>query len=210
MEVEGVEIDDKITDLARTYFELPKETKVATYDGRAYLNAVDTKYDVIMVDAYQDITIPFQMSSVEFFTLVRDHLTEDGVMVVNMNMRGNNEGSINDYLADTIASVFDTVYTADVAGSTNRELFASENSDILDTFQENRLKLENQNLLQMMELVASGFTEYKAGNYVMTDDKAPVELLGMQVIDELIQDEVAYYKEIYDENGISGVLDMLE
>jgi hypothetical protein len=32
----------------------------------------------------------------------------------------------------------------------------------------------------------------------------------MQVIDELIQDEVAYYKEIYDENGISGVLDMLE
>jgi hypothetical protein len=62
----------------------------------------------------------------------------------------------------------------------------------------------------MMELVASGFTEYKAGNYVMTDDKAPVELLGMQVIDELIQDEVAYYKEIYDENGISGVLDMLE
>jgi hypothetical protein len=127
-----------------------------------------------------------------------------------MNMRGNNEGSINDYLADTIASVFDTVYTADVAGSTNRELFASENSDILDTFQENRLKLENQNLLQMMELVASGFTEYKAGNYVMTDDKAPVELLGMQVIDELIQDEVAYYKEIYDENGISGVLDMLE
>jgi hypothetical protein len=103
-----------------------------------------------------------------------------------------------------------TVYTADVTGSTNRELFASENSDILDTFQENRLKLENQNLFQMMELVASGFTEYKAGNYVMTDDKAPVELLGMQVIDELIQDEVAYYKEIYDENGISGVLDMLE
>jgi spermidine synthase len=210
MEVEGVEIDDKITDLARTYFELPKETKVTTYDGRAYLNAVDTKYDVIMVDAYQDITIPFQMSSVEFFALVREHLTEDGVMVVNMNMRGSNEGSINDYLADTIASVFGTVYTADVAGSTNRELFASENSNILDTFQENSLKIENQNLFQMMKSVASGFTEYKAGNYVMTDDKAPVELLGMQVIDELIQDEVAYYKEIYDENGISGVLDMLE
>ena len=35
-----------------------------------------------MVDAYQDITIPFQMSSVEFFTLVREHLNENGVMVV--------------------------------------------------------------------------------------------------------------------------------
>ena len=36
----------------------------------------------------------------------------------------------------------------------------------------------------------------------MTDDKAPVELLGMKVIDQLIQDEVAYYKDIYHEEGI--------
>jgi hypothetical protein len=150
------------------------------------------------------------MSSVEFFTLVKDHLTEDGVMVVNMNMRGSDKGSINDYLTDTIAAVFDTVYTADVSGSTNRELFASENTDILATFQENRLKIANQNLLQMMELVANGLTKYEAGNYLMTDDKAPVELLGMQVIDELIQDEVAYYRNIYDENGISGVIEMLQ
>jgi spermidine synthase len=210
MKVEGVEIDSKITDLARNYFSLPQETEVTTYDGRAYLNAVDTKYDVIMVDAYQDITIPFQMSSAEFFTLVREHLTEDGVMVVNMNMRGSSEGSINDYLADTISSVFDAVYTVDVADSTNRELFASENSSMLDVFRENRLRLSNQNLRQMMERVAGGLNEYEAGNYLMTDDKAPVELLGMQVIDELIQDEVAYYKKIYNEKGISGVLEMLK
>jgi hypothetical protein len=61
----------------------------------------------------------------------------------------------------------------------------------------------------MMERVAGGLNEYEAGNYLMTDDKAPVELLGMQVIDELIQDEVAYYKKIYNEKGISGVLEML-
>ena len=45
-----------------------------------------TSNDVIMVDAYQDITIPFQMSSTEFFTMVREHLNPGGVMVVNMNM----------------------------------------------------------------------------------------------------------------------------
>ena len=50
---------------------------LGTYDGRAYLNTIDEKYDVIMVDAYQDISIPFQMSSVEFFTLVKNHLTEN-------------------------------------------------------------------------------------------------------------------------------------
>lgn len=64
--IEGVEIDSKITDLAYEYFDMPESVDVTTYDGRAYLQAVDKKYDVILVDAYQDITIPFQMSSTEF------------------------------------------------------------------------------------------------------------------------------------------------
>jgi protein-L-isoaspartate O-methyltransferase len=86
--IEGVEIDGKIMELARTYFNEPEDVIVTEYDGRAYLNAIDRTYDVIMVDAFRDITIPFQMSSVEFFTSVRDHLNDGGVMVVNLNMRG--------------------------------------------------------------------------------------------------------------------------
>ena len=43
----------------------------------------------------------------------------------------------------------------------------------------------------------------------MTDDQAPVELLGMQVIDELIRDEVSYYRGIFEEEGIQGLLDEL-
>lgn len=209
MDIEGVEIDEKITDLARTYFELPESVPVTTYDGRAFLNAVEEKYDVIMVDAYQDITIPFQMSSVEFFTLVKDHLAEDGVMVVNMNMRGREEGNINQYLADTIASVFEYVYTIDVQGSTNRELFASANGAMTDNLAAGLGKLGNQDLADMMARVSGGLTAYEAGNYLMTDDKAPVELLGMRVIDDLIMDEVNYYKGIYEEKGIRGVLDSL-
>lgn len=38
------------------------------------------RYDLIMVDAYQDITIPFQMSSTEFFTMVSNHLNPGRVM----------------------------------------------------------------------------------------------------------------------------------
>ena len=174
MDIEGVEIDEKITDLAREYFELPESVPVTTYDGRAYLNAVEEKYDVIMVDAYQDITIPFQMSSVEFFTLVKDHLAEDGVMVVNMNMRGREEGNINQYLADTIASVFDQVYTIDVQGSTNRELFASDNTAMTDNLAAGLEKLGNKELADMMARVSGGLTAYDAGDYLMTEDKAPV------------------------------------
>lgn len=205
--VTGVEIDEKITKLAETYFQMPKEVEVVTYDGRAYLNVSDETYDVIMVDAYQDITIPFQMSSVEFFTLVRDHLAEDGVMVVNMNMRGTKEGNINQYLSDTIASVFEEVYTADVPGSTNRLLYASNAKDLMQTFALGRKSLADPELSAMMEKAAGGMLSYQAGMYRMTDDKAPVEVLGMQVIDDLIEGEIGYYKEIFKKEGISGILD---
>ncbi|MCR5848494.1 MAG: fused MFS/spermidine synthase [Lachnospiraceae bacterium] len=205
----GVEIDEKITELAREYFELPEDVEVVTYDGRAYLNAVDEKYDVIMVDAYQDITIPFQMSSEEFFSLVKDHLKDGGVMVVNMNMKSGGEGSINEYLSDTISSVFSEVYYSDTFGVSNREVFASDNPEMLRVFAENVEKEEDYELSWMMDQVSNRLVEYNAGDYVMTDDKAPVELLGMKVIDELIQAEVSYYKEIFKEGGIKAVIEML-
>lgn len=209
MNIEGVEIDEKITRLARDYFALPQDMPVAAYDGRAYLQASDRKYDVIMVDAYQDITIPFQMSSLEFFTMVRNHLKDDGVMVVNMNMRGTKEGSINQYLADTVSHVFDTVYTVDVTGSTNRELFASSSADILEVLQDNTALTADSRLADLMDQVADGLEAYGPGRYLMTDDKAPVELLGMRVIDELIRDEVEYYRGIYEREGIRGLLEQL-
>lgn len=204
--IEGVEIDGKITELAVKYFDMPEEVDITTYDGRAYLNAVDKKYDVIMVDAYQDITIPFQMSSVEFFTLVKEHLTGDGVMVVNMNMHSEEEGNINEYLCDTIASVFDNVYTIDVRGWSGRQLFATSNDNVTEELETGIKGIKNEELSAMVRTVADGLSEYDAGNYILTDDKAPVELLGMRVIDSLIQDELGYYKEIFKKEGIAGIL----
>ena len=209
MNIEGVEIDEKITKLSRKYFALPDDINVTTYDGRAFLNASDRKYDVIMVDAYQDITIPFQMSSVEFFRLVKSHLNENGVMVVNMNMRENDDGDINQYLADTISSVFGNVYTVEVDNSTNRELFASDNNDMMSVLNDNISGIKDADLRFMMNKVRDNSIAYNAGKLIMTDDNAPVELLGMKVIDKIIRDEVAYYKEIFDENGVQGVIDAL-
>ena len=209
MHIEGVEIDEKITRLAHRYFEMPEDLYVCTYDGRAYLNAVTKQYDVIMVDAYQDITIPFQMSSLEFFTMVRQHLKEDGVLIVNMNMRGEKEGNINQYLSDTIAAVFPEVWTADVPYSSNRELFASDCPEMLETMERNVALCRDAELRGLLSRVRDGLTAYEAGPYCMTDDRAPVELLGMRVIDELIRDEVSWYKGIYEEYGIQGIIDML-
>lgn len=205
-EIEGVEIDEKITALAHQYFALDPEIPVATYDGRAYLAGTDRKYDVIMVDAYQDITIPFQMSTEEFFRMVRSHLTEDGIMIVNMNMTSERENGINACLQDTISSVFDSVYTVNVARSTNRELFASQNPEIAARFEQNAAAVSDPDLASMMKRVEIGLQRYEAGNLILTDDKAPVELLGMQTIDDMIRNELAYYKQKFLTEGISGII----
>ena len=209
VEVTGVEIDDKITSLAHEYFELPEDVPVVTYDGRAYLNVIDEKYDVIMVDAYQDITIPFQMSSVEFFTLVREHLTDNGVMVVNLNMRSDKEDNINYYLADTIGQVFPYIQTANVQGNTNRILYASMHDDMEDRLVAGVESESDDDLIYMMDKVLANLEDYQPGDLILTDDKAPVELLGMRIIDELITEEVSYYKDIYKNEGLKGLLDRL-
>ncbi|MBQ7702902.1 MAG: fused MFS/spermidine synthase [Firmicutes bacterium] len=211
-EVTGVEIDQKITDLAYEYFGMPGDINVETYDGRAYLQADDKKYDIIMVDAYQDITIPFQMSSVEFFGLVRNHLTEDGIMVMNMNMHGSGDieenRDITAYLTATVRSVFSNVETVDVPGTTNRELFASNGVDPLEALNGNRTSVDNDELRSLMAKVSGRMTDAADPGeaYVWTDDKAPVELIGMRTIDLLISDEVARYREIFREEGLKGLL----
>lgn len=214
--IDGVEIDEKITELAYDYFDLDKSVTVVTYDGRAYLNGLKSaykrndegakKYDVIMVDAYQDITIPFQMSSVEFFTLVKDCLKPGGVMVVNMNMHSDKEGSINYALSDTICEVFKNVSSVPVTGSTNRELFTSDDDGYTDRLYRNTEKLTDQPLKEHMQSVYASLEPYVSRGDVLTDDKAPVELLGMQVIDDLISNQLSRYKKVFEEKGLDGLL----
>ena len=222
MRVTGVEIDQKITDLAGRYFDEPSDIEVSTYDGRAWLAASENTYDVIMVDAYQDITIPFQMSSAEFFDLVRSHLNPGGVMVVNMNMISDGRRSINEALTDTISSVFgsDAVRTADVPGTTNRELFARNaggsgdkaglsdpaalESAAYDRTHSHELASTMADVAGRMQAVDD--PAERADATILTDDKAPVEVLGMRAIDNIIAEEAGPYRELLKTEGIAGLL----
>ena len=204
--VQGAEIDKKIADIATDYFGLPGSVTVAVEDGRAYLAASKEKFDVIMVDAYQDITIPFQLSSVEFFNEVQAHLKPNGVMVVNLNMTSAEDGSINEYLCDTMASVFQHTVTAPVRGNTNTEVFCTNADDWEETFLRSIAKLKDSDYADMMRTVYSKLTPYEGGSCILTDDKAPVEVLGMRVLDELIGDELNYYKDELRTGGLSALI----
>ena len=241
LDIKGVEIDEKITELSKRYFDADEDIEVTTYDGRAYIKSDDNKYDIIMVDAYQDITIPFQMSSQEFFREVYDHLNDEGVMVVNLNMharKGEEEGGINEVLCDTISSVFPDVATVDVPGATNRELFAMKKAGMIKSCFDAGMQVfdaENMSrtvgssgvqtvaevgvsdeasaeserykqLYDLMTTIGNNLEWYSAGDNIFTDDKAPVELLGMREIDGIIKDELSYYKRVFEEEGLEGLL----
>lgn len=207
VDVSGVEIDEKITELAHEYFELPESIPVETYDGRAYLNADKKKYDVIMVDAYQDITIPFQMSSVEFFSLVKSHLKDNGVMVVNLNMYDGDGETITSYLSDTIASVFEDVSVIDVPGATNRELFAAGRPELREGLAAAVENVSDHELRDMLTASESRLKKWDSTGHIFTDDRAPVELMGIKTIDGLINSEIQYYKDVFREKGFSGLLE---
>ena len=176
-------------------------------DGRAYIDGCDKKYDVIMVDAFRDITIPFQMSSIEFFESVKSHLNENGVMVVNLNMKSNQEGNINDYLKGTISNCFSSVYTSN-AGN-NVILLASDTVDIFEKLEQNLPKIKNYPLKNLMTTVKNNLIKTEKTNLILTDDKAPVEVLGMRVLDEIIGEELQTVKQMIKGKSLKELLDML-
>ena len=204
--IKGVEIDEKITALAQKYFDLPADVEVLTYDGRAFLQSDKNIYDVILVDAFQDISPPFQMSSTEFFSLVKNHLSENGIMVVNMNMRASGAGNINEFLIDTIGKSFSALKIIDASGVTNRVLFAAADENVFNELHARAESLDDKNLSKLMIHIAENWTTPPIGENILTDDRAPVEMLSMRALDNLIQQNLQRYKEIYRREGLNGVL----
>ena len=206
--IDGVEIDQKIIDLSHEYFGLPETVETFSEDGRAYIARTDRKYDIIMVDAYQDISIPFHMASVEFFTEIKNHLNPGGVVLLNMNMYTNNEGGINDWLLGTVSHVFDNMYT--VRADTNRELFVSNDIDCKERLGEMLPTVKDYSLQKFLRTEVYEKLEWvEKSNLVLTDDKAPVELLSMSALDGMIVEELDYMKSQIKGKSIKELYEML-
>ena len=128
-------------------------------------------------------------------------------MVVNMNMNSDGEGSINEALCDTIAAVFPRCAAAYVRGSTNRELFACMDGEISGRLREGTEKLPRGELRAMMQTAAALLENVEGGEHILSDDRAPVELLGMRAIDALIADELVWARDLFEREGIKGLIE---
>ncbi len=84
--IDVVEIDAALTELARTYFRLSADPRLAIYheDARAFLNTTKNKYDVIYGDAFSSTnSIPYQLTTLETAQRMHELLNDDGVVIIN-------------------------------------------------------------------------------------------------------------------------------
>jgi len=85
--VDVIEIDGAQVGVAEEYFGLDK-SKVSSLqagDARALLSTSKEKYDVIIVDAFvSKFSVPYHLITKEFIQVLSSHLTEDGVVCVNV------------------------------------------------------------------------------------------------------------------------------
>lgn len=81
--VDAVELDERIVEASRTYFDLRLDVNVVVDDGRHFLETTQKKYDLIVMDAFKGGYQPENLLTVETFERINKMLTEDGIMVLN-------------------------------------------------------------------------------------------------------------------------------
>jgi spermidine synthase len=178
--IDGFEIDPKIIDVGRTYFgmDLPNLTAIAE-DGRVGLQRSSKRYKIVGVDAYRPPYIPWHLTTQEFFQEVHQHLSDDGVLVINVG-RSPTDRRLVDGLVGTMRTVFPSIYVIDVPNTFNSIIYATVEPTNIENLYQNWLYLKTQPevnplLLHAIEVAISYQQLTPLSETVYTDDLAPVE-----------------------------------
>lgn len=179
--IDGAELDPEIISVGRRYFAMtdPNFRPVAQ-DGRYFLATSARKWDVVCVDAYRPPYIPFQLTTYEFFQEINQHLTEQGVVAINVG-RTSTDYSLVNALASTMKAAFPNVYVIDAPDRGyslgNSLVVGTKQPTRADNFVANAVNLRDPFLRTVAANTTTRIREQTATTPVFTDDKAPVEQL---------------------------------
>jgi spermidine synthase len=188
--IDGFEIDPKIVAVGRKFFDMNEPNlDVIVNDGRWGLAHSPYDYDIISVDAYRPPYIPWHMTTVEFFRIVFDHLTVDGVMVINIGRSPVDRTLVND-LGTTIEQIFPTTFTMDIPESFNTILFATKQPGSWDNFLQNYTMLSESDAPSLLtDTMVMAYMNRKPPideTQVYTDDRTPIEWLTNKIVVDFI------------------------
>ena len=182
--IDVVEIDAKLTELARQYFNLPDDPRLTIYheDGRTFLNRTTNKYDVIFMDAFTShLSIPYQLTTKEAVQKMYDTLNNTGVVLVNIisAIEGERGKFLRAELA-TYESVFPRVYLIPVRDNNDglrvqNIILVALKPDVKPLFVS-----DDQELNSYLQNLWTKEIEIDAP--ILTDDYAPVDYYTMKMM----------------------------
>ena len=178
--IDGFELDEKIVEVGEKYFGLNlSNLTVYIGDGRLNLERSPYKYDIIAVDAYRPPYIPPHMTTREFFEIAASHLTDNGVLTLNVGSVPGDRRLI-DGLATTMATQFPSIHIMDIPGTLNTMIFATKQPTTREDFTANLVTLysDPQTHPLLVSAMSSTYANFKDGyetTTVFTDDLAPIE-----------------------------------
>lgn len=112
-ELDVVEIDPGVTEMAYLYFDLDKTPNLRSFnlDARLWIDEaqVQGRYDAAFGDAFNDLAIPYHLTTVEFNRKIRDALKPDGVYIANV-IDNYKTGEFLRAYANTLRRVWPYVY----------------------------------------------------------------------------------------------------
>jgi spermidine synthase len=109
--IDTAEIDPEVLKVAKAYFTFRESArqKVHIEDGRIFLRRSQERYDLIIVDAYvrsrYGSAIPQHLATKEYFAMVSNHLTTNGVVAYNVI------GSLTSWHAEIVGAIYNTLKT---------------------------------------------------------------------------------------------------
>jgi spermidine synthase len=181
VQIDVVELDPGVIAAGKKYFGLRETDKVRFIesDGRAYLNRHQQTYDLILLDAFRELGVPFHMLTREFYALVNEHLAPGGAVASNV------VANTKLYLSTlvTLHAVFPTVDIYPTWSEPNETqaiaVALSALRPAAESLMHHALALQRKYHFRypLPDLVAKRITElYSKGVDVLTDDFAPAEL----------------------------------
>lgn len=172
-----VEIDPGLTALAKQYFQLPDDPRLSIVheDGRTFLNRTSDQYDILYGDAFQSIySIPYQLATKEAVQHMHDHLSDDGVAIINIisGIQGPRGKFFRAELA-TFRSVFPQVYVFQTL--TDRSPDEVQNLILVALKSKTPASLTSKNPEIQSYLDRLFTTDIPSDLPILTDEHAPVD-----------------------------------
>jgi spermidine synthase len=186
VEVDGVEIDPKLNQVARRWFgagDNPR-MRLIVADGRPYLERTKKRYDLIVVDAYRQPYVPFYLATSEFFRLAREHLNPGGAIALNVAATPHDR-RLSKAIGTTLLTAFPQAWRWR-ALRFNDVLFALR-QPVTRAELERRADRAPGKVALLLPLFHSGLGRVRPSGEPLTDDRAPVEWLTDRMILEQVR-----------------------